>query len=122
MWAVGLHGADPVKGRLSLEDQGLSFSPADGPGLRIQGPSIRGVRRLRASPALKVTYDERTGPREVFFFFAKPPPLPEPSKIPGLSLRGAQRTVGAMDLRAQSRRAREEIQAWVVEIRRLGRG
>jgi hypothetical protein len=122
VWVVGPHGADPVQGTLSVTTDGVSFSASGTEGLRVSPGAIRGVRRLRASPALKLVYEDPTGLREVFFFFAKPPPLPEASRVPGLSMRGGQRTVGAMALRAQSKRARQEIQAWVAEIRSLRRG
>jgi hypothetical protein len=117
---VGPRSPDPAEGILSITAEGLSFAPLDGPGLLVPPGGLQRVRRMRASPALKVVYVEDSGPSEAFFFFAPPPPLPEAPRVPGLSMKGVQRTAGAMTLRAQSKVLRGEIDAWVAEISALG--
>ena len=118
---VGPRGPESVEGILSLTGEALSFSPLDGEGLRLPAGAILRSRRLRASPALKVTHVGEAGPQEVFFFFSKPPPLPQPARLPGLATKSAERTAGAMTLRAQSKRLKKEIEAWVEAIRELER-
>ena len=117
---VGHTGPDPVEGILSVAGGGLSFAPLQGNRLLVPPERIRRVRRLRASPVLKVRYLDQTGHREAFFFFSKPPPLPEGPKV--LSTKNLQRTSQAMTLREQSKRLKEEISGWVEEIRALAGG
>jgi hypothetical protein len=117
VWMVGPAGPDPMEGILSLGSDGLSFAPLHGKGLRVPAGRIRRVRRLLASPALKVRYLEEDRTAEAFFFFSKPPPLPEGPKV--LSTRNLQRTNQAMVLREQSKRLKGEIGGWVEEIRTL---
>jgi hypothetical protein len=114
---VGPAGPEPLEGMLSLASEGLSFAPLQGNGLHLAPERIRLVRRLLASPVLKVRYIDETGHREAFFFFSKPPPLPEGPKV--LSTKNLQRTSQAMTLREQSKRLKEEIHTWVEEIRAL---
>lgn len=120
MWAVGPLGADPVEGTLSLTPAGLSFSAPKREDLVVAAGLIRGVRRLRASPALKLAYVEGDGIRTAFFFFAEPPPLP--GSRGSMSMRGAQRATAGMTLRAQSKTFKGDIQAWVDAIRALKTG
>jgi hypothetical protein len=114
---VGPAGPDPVEGILSLAGGGLSFAPLQGNRLLVPPGRIRRVRRLLASPVLKVRYLDETGHREAFFFFSQPPPLPEGPQV--LSTKNLERTSQAMTLREQSKRLREEIGGWVEEIRAL---
>jgi hypothetical protein len=114
---VGPAGPDPVEGILSLTGGGLSFAPLQGNRLLVPPGRIRRVRRLLASPVLKVRYLDETGPREAFFFFSQPPPLPEGPKV--LSTKNLERTSQAMTLREQSKRLKGEIVGWVEEIRAL---
>jgi hypothetical protein len=114
---VGPSLPDPVEGILALVGGELSFAPLHGDGLRLSPGRIRRVRRLLASPVLKVRYRDETGPKEAFFFFAKPAPLPEGPKV--LSPKNLQRTSQAMILREQSKQMKAEIRGWVEEIRAL---
>jgi hypothetical protein len=115
VWMVGPAAPDPVEGILSLTDRGLSFAPLEGNSFMVPPDRIRRVRRLVASPVLKVRYLGEDGSREAFFFFVKPPPLPEGPKA--FSTKNLQRTSQAMTLREQSKRLKDQILRWVEEIR-----
>jgi hypothetical protein len=118
VWLVRRGEAEPVEGQLTLAEGELRFEPSEGDGLRLGRDEIRGGRRLRGSPVLAVSHTTPEGMRESFFFFARPPPLPEERKSP-LSARGLQRAGTIMTLRAQNKQLKSELRGWVRAIRGL---
>ena len=106
-WAVELGpqaAPDDVKGTLALEDDALTFSPADQahPLARIPLASISKVRRLRGTPVLLVVHGSETAVWRTAFYFVQPPPL---GALMGQS---TERPAGLAALRNPKRRARRD--------------
>jgi hypothetical protein len=120
-WLVRSGSPASPRGRLTLERHSLTFTPdADEDPLPIPTNRIRKVRRRRGTPILEVTYtDARTEPRQVFLYFAQPPPLPTHTGRGSLfrPTRGMERTASAMALRARAQLVRERLDEWVAAVR-----
>jgi hypothetical protein len=123
--------SDAIAGMLSLEGSELVFSRAGTEAVRIDAAAVHSVRRHRLTPVLEVRY--RRGGREpdglAFFYFAEPPPLPEPGEkadrpphemlLP--SRRHIERSGSLLSMRAASRLLKRDIDGWVGAIRGAGR-
>lgn len=115
-----------VEGTLSIEDAILTFEPATEGAQRVSIPkaSIRKVRRGRGGPLLSLSYLGTEGVRKLFFYFAKPPPLPGTGPaVPSPMLRwgrGLERSAAALALGAGKRLFKREIEAWVSVLREPG--
>jgi hypothetical protein len=107
-----------TEGSLSLHDEVLAFEPA-GPQAKLEVPrkTILKAHRSRGTPVLNITFDEGEGPTRLFFYFAKPPPLPGERPVTPMPLfrppRGMERSAAALSLRATNRLLKREIEAWV---------
>ncbi len=126
VWLVREGRPQAVRGVLGLERHSLTFTPDHDEPFPIPLNRIRGVRRRRASPILEVVYtDARAEESRLFFYFARPPPLPGVSARSGkrkpsswiLPTKGLQQTASAMSLRAANRALKAAIEAWVGAIR-----
>jgi hypothetical protein len=113
---------EPVEGILSITDDGLTFTAADSPELDLPAAKLRGARRFRGSPVLQVTYAEPDGLRDAFFFFSRPPPLPVERRTSPLSPRGLQRAGNILTLRAEAKRVKPDLKAWVRAIAGVAKG
>jgi hypothetical protein len=131
VWLVREGRPEAVPGVLGLERHSLTFTPDRDDPLPIPTNRIRRVRRRRGTPILEVTYtDARAGESRLFFYFARPPPLPGVSERSGrrkpsswiLPTKGLQQAASAMSLRAANRALRATIEAWVRRIGEATRG
>ena len=62
------------------------------------------------------------GEERLFFYFAKPPPLPgEGSGVPTLlGPRGLERSAAALTLRQANKILKDEVEGWVLALRAAG--
>ena len=144
VWMVDL-GRPPmveVVGELSLDDEGLLFTPREeaAPANRLRLDAILKIVRLRGSPVLMVTCTDGGGAKtQTAFYFTRPPALtnivksrsPEPPtatdppRLPrpapfGLSGRPSKRRsvrTNATYLTQEGTNRKRELQAWVDEVR-----
>jgi hypothetical protein len=123
VWLVREGDPGTTEGTLSLEDQLLRFVPSASASETVSIPlsGLERVRRGRGSPLLSLTYRDPEGARKLFFYFAKPPPLPgsTPSAPTPMDRwgRGLERSAAAMTLRASNRLLKKEVGAWVEALR-----
>jgi hypothetical protein len=128
VWLVRPGRAESIPGLLTLERESLTFvsGPETEGGLPIPLNRITKARRRRLTPILEVTYTSaRADQAMVFFYFARPPPLPgnrvdTGRRGPGFGLlptKGLEQTASAMTLRAANKRLKGTIDRWVEAIR-----
>ena len=130
MWLVRPGGPDSVPGLLTLERESLTFvsgpeGTTEGTVFPIPLNRIARARRRRLTPILEITYTSaRAEQAVVFFYFARPPPLPrnrsDVGRRPGFGLlptKGLEQTASAMTLRAANKRLKGTIDGWVEAIR-----
>jgi hypothetical protein len=122
-------GPEASAGMLSLDGTALVFS-RDQEALRIAVADVRSVRRHRLTPVLEVRYARGGGDPDALalFYFAEPPPLPEPGEradrspheilLP--SRRHLERSGTLLSMRAASKLLKRDIEAWVEAIREAG--
>ncbi len=133
MWLVRPGRPESIPGLLTLERESLTFvsDPEDEGGipentLPIPLNRIARARRRRLTPILEVTYTSaRADLAVLFFYFARPPPLPGVREGTGrrgpatwlLPTKGLEQTASAMTLRAANKRLKGTIEGWVEAIR-----
>ncbi|MGH2711172.1 MAG: hypothetical protein ACRDH9_08230 [Actinomycetota bacterium] len=143
VWMLEEGDSTTTEGTLSIEEEVLTFDPVAGTKLQIPRTTIQKARRARSSPVLMVTLrEEHTGerssleewrkptsgrktsgilPRKLFFYFAKPPPLPgERPTVPMPIFRapkGLEKSAAALSLRTSNRLLKREIETWVRALR-----
>jgi hypothetical protein len=124
VWLVRAGESDPRSGTLSLTGRALTFTPAEGDPLSLAPGVVTGLRRIRGSPVLELTYlVPREGERLLFLYFAEPPPLVkrDPGVRTRLSLetRGMRRASSLMALWTANRRLKGTVRTWEAAIRRF---
>ena len=128
VWLVREGDPTSIEGRISLDDQGLLFDPADASAdaLTIPFTRIARVRRRRGTPLLEIALKTTDQLSSLFFYFAKPPPLSEErSASAGPFIkgpRGLERSAAAMTLRAANRLLKRDIDGWVRAVRTAATG
>jgi hypothetical protein len=131
VWLVREGRTEAVRGVLGLERHSLTFTPDDEEPLPIPLNRIRWVRRRRATPIMEVVYTgARAEESRLYFYFARPPPLPGVSSRSGrrkpsswiLPTKGLQQTASAISLRAANQALKAPIEKWVRAIREAAGG
>ena len=126
MWLVRPGRPESVPGLLTLEREALTFVSGPEAALPIPLNRIAKARRRRLTPILEVTYTSaRADQAVVYFYFARPPPLPgnradTGRRGPGFGLlptKGLEQTASAMTLRSANKRLKGTIDGWVEAIR-----
>lgn len=123
VWLVRERDPVAIEGTLSIEADTLSFLASDPDFEKLEVPirEITGARRSRGSPVLTVAFPTPGGPRRIFVYFAKPPPLPGKGPSARLPLfrppRGLERSAAALSLRAANKLLKREIDGWVRALR-----
>jgi hypothetical protein len=152
VWLVRPGRPESIPGLLNLDRESLTFvsgpeggfgegARQDSSGREISGRAdppitenalpiplnrIARARRRRLTPILEITYTSaRADHAVVFFYFARPPPLPgnradTGRRGPGFGLlpsKGLEQTASAMTLRAANKRLKGTIDGWVEAIR-----
>ncbi len=111
-------GLDGVAGSLAIEGDALVFRPLEGgPPTWFPLRGIRHVRRVIGSPVLEIALRPGLEVPIVGFYFIRPPSLtgPDPSGRP--VRRRTARKYAAVRLRTWNAIKRDEIRAWVRNIR-----
>ncbi len=116
VWAVELGRGlmRETKGSLSLEEDALVFTAADGfSHVRIALSEVRKARRVLGSPVLVVRHVVDEGTARTAFYFAQPPPL-EPT---GHTSRRKFRRQTVQYLGLSNAERRNEIKRWEHAVR-----
>jgi hypothetical protein len=135
VWRVELRrgSVGDREGTLRLDADGLVFvDRAEERSVTLAYSAIRSARRVRASPILIVTHDERGERAEIAFYFSQPPPLEvaEPGRASAPSMGRPLGPFAAFRRTSKRRHQRENvkylatkagglkptIQAWADEI------
>jgi hypothetical protein len=130
VWMVHARtGITGVKGTLDLEDSVLVFRPEKvGRGdTRIGVERIKRTRRVRGTPILEIYPRSENVPSVVGFYFVEPPKIGTPAVETSTPLgsmnpfkRHAGRRAALRKLRLANAQKKEEVQAWVERLNRVG--
>jgi hypothetical protein len=127
VWLVREGDPRTTEGKLSLEGTILTFESSMGSEpFQLPAEQLRGIRRRRGTPVLTMRSVSAEGEERLYFYFAKPPPLPgerrdADSVVPGaLAPRGLERSAAALTMRQANRLLKEEIEGWVRALRAAG--
>jgi hypothetical protein len=113
---------EDTRGRISLDAEALRFTPGaeDAPPLVIPRSSILDVRRLRATPVMRLIHGKGEQRVTLLLYFAEPPPLPGTgarSTPPFMPRKGMERAAAGMSLRRAAREQRAIVETWVRALR-----